>query len=205
MAVVIPIIVTILGLGAVVGTVIFNVYLSNKEQKLTARPNMPFIEIHSQLRKSIIGYSRGVVESQTPRPNGTVLLKIYPDDVVQGENVKRPDVKYLVVHKDYIKRFAEGEMYPKRQAIIILPKNGMDLPIGLLNTDFGKILEKEGQLAYLKQVMGATWQPTHQAIKEAMEEYAMGEVSKSDLRRLKNLNEREKTTGTQEVKTEDKK
>ena len=205
MGVVIPILVGVFGVIAFVIFIIYNAYLNSKDKKFVTRPNMPFIEFESELRKSIIGYGRGVVESQISKPNNTVLFKIYPDDVLQGEDVKRPDFKEIIIHKSYIKRYAEGEKYPKRQAIVILPFDRSDLPESQIDTLKGKYLEEEGQNAFAKQLVGVAFKNNREAIIEAMKEYAFGEISKVDQKRLKDMAEKEKQIINTVEKPEEKK
>lgn len=206
MSAVVPIILSILLVIAFVIFIIVNSYFIGKEKKYVARPNMPFIEINSEIRKAIIGYGRGIVEEQIPKPNGTWYFKILPDDVLQGEEVKRPDFKELIVGKDYVKRYAEGEAYPRRQLIEILPLNRLDLPERMRGSNKGDILEEEGENAFIKQLMGTAMSNNREAIVETFKEYAMGEISKTDQRRLKELSQKEKQIlGIDEKSGEEKK
>jgi len=205
MSVVVPILVSVFGVIGFVIFLVYNSYLNSKEKKVVARPNMPFIEINSEIRKSIVGYSRGVVGLQTPKPNGTILLKIYPDDVEQGEDIKRPDFRELIVHKDYIRRHSEGEAYPKRQLVEILPFDNLDLPERMRGTEKGKKLEEEGQKALTKQLMGMGFKNNRDALLEAFKEYAFGEISEADQKRLKDLSKKERQIqGIEERKDESK-
>ncbi len=196
-------IVTIItGTLVLAGTVIYNVRLSSKEQKVVARPNMPIIKIQSEELKSIVGYAEGVVENQRKAPNGVTVFKIYPSDVLQGEDVERPDFKLLAVKNEFLDYFAEGTILPKRQCIVVLPKHKLDLPKRMRDSLEGKYYTKESIKSYMESLVGKAIPNMQKSVKEVFDEYALGELSTSELRRRKENLEKEKPP---EPKVEEKK
>lgn len=193
MGVVIPIITSVLGVIAFVVYLVIRSHQISEEKKLVGRPNMPFIEIQSNKRKSFLqGYGRGVIDKQEPRPNGTWYIKFLPDDVVQGENVESPDFKEIIVNKNYIDRSAEGENYARRSCVTILPFDNADLPKKFRGTEKGKYLEAEGLKAFATELIGNSLKVNKDAVFEAMKDFAFGDISKADQKRIKELSKKEK-------------
>jgi len=185
----IGIIVTFFGVIFTIAFTIYMVVSSKTLKKIKVKPNSDLIEIKSDLRASIVdSYKRGIIKTKLKRPNGTYFFEFYPTDVEQGAEVQRPDSKYLVVKKEFVKFNADG----RRIIITILPRSVYDLPEDLRNTSEGDFLTKEGQKAWLLATHSKMMTAGDEAMEEIIKETTRLGLSKKAIASVKEDAERSK-------------
>lgn len=190
----------VLGFIGLVITIIILVVLNSKESKINVTPNQPQLLIYSRvIRSQTDSYWRGTIKTQKERPNGTTFIEFFPDDVEQGDQVPRPDMKWCVVKTEFIKRMASGDISGRRQQVIILPRSLFDLPQDMSETMVGKSLTKEGQLSYIKSTVGKYISEGDEAIAQALIELSRVGVTKQALLSIKEkANQMNKTSTTED-------
>lgn len=182
-----PAFTTIVGLIVSVVTVIVIIKINKATAKIDVMPNSPKIDVKTR-REFTDGYVSGIVKCAIPRKNKTVYFEFYPDDIEQGENVKKPEIQRLVVGRQFLKFYAKGELSSRRDLIQVLSRNPTDLPEKMRETDEGKYLTKEAQLSYLERTFGKAIQAGDEAITEIMSDFARGQMTRSALAQLKEEN-----------------
>lgn len=187
------IILSFFGFVVLIIGIIITVKLHKDEGRLDLRINAPLLEIKAERIKPFTnGYADGKVKTQLPRKNGLTYVEFYPEDVEQGETIKRPDLQRFCVREEFIRRNAEGQHGARRQKIVILPRDKKDLPKDLRNTLIGDELTKEGQLAWLESTFKQAIPSGDEAIAEMMKNYARGEISKDVLARWEEIRKKER-------------
>lgn len=177
----------IFGLLFVIATAIILVKLSKGIKKINVRPNAPKLEINSLSKTAFTeGYARGTIKSQKRCKNDCTRIEFFPEDVEQGENIERPDIKCFVVKDTFIKRYAEGESgSARRQIIEILPRSNKDLPEQKRGTEEGNRLTRDGQKAWIEAMAGKMITAGDEAIGEMLTDYARGGISKASFEQMK--------------------
>lgn len=189
---VLPTVVGIIMLALVVFVIIIMVYLNRLTARINVMPNMPIIDV--TMRKQFTeGYSLGLVKSQLPRKNGTILFEFYPLDAEQGDDERgnplpRPSIQSVVVAKQYVKRLARGDGAARREVIKVLSRDPTDIPVTMRETDEGEWLKKEGQKGWLEKTFGTMIPQGDEAIHEVMRSYARGNLSRAALAQIKEEN-----------------
>lgn len=152
------------------------------------------------------GYCLGVTKTQLPRKNKTTLFEFYPLDVEQGEDIPRPKLKSVVVKDEYIKRFAKGELSSTREIIFLISRNPIDYPDKMNETIEGGWMKKEGQLGFLKSLLGEAIPQTSASMKAIMNEFAGGEMTAVEIARMREVNQkyREMSLGNENQEKMDK-
>lgn len=175
--------VIISGTLAIAGTIIWVVYLNKHTAKIEIEKNASFIDATTRTAFTE-GYSFGLIKKEIPRKNDTVYIEFYPMDSLQGENQPRPDIQSLVVAKAMLRRFPKGEISSRREVVKVLTRNKSDLPKAMRDTDEGKYLSTQGQLAHLERTFGKGITAGDDAINEAMSEWSRGNISRNVLAQL---------------------
>jgi len=182
------IILSILGIIAVVVSVIVKLKQNKDIQKIEVTANQPMCFNFTKSRRAFTGgYSLGVVKKQLPRKNGTTYFEFFPLDVEQGENLPRPDLQRIVINEDYIKRFSRGEISPCRELIFFTSRDPTDYPDKMQDTTEGKWMTKEGQLGFLKSMLGKAIPQTSSAMASLMNEFAGGEMTVAEIAKMREL------------------
>lgn len=171
-----------LGFVGLIAFIIYMAYQTKQERKIKVRPNSPLIEIESSLRRSLCdSYKKGIVKNQLKRPNGTTFIEFYAFDVEQGIDIARPDLKWIVVKDEYIKRNAEG----RRVEITILPLNKLDMPQEKRDTLEGKYLEGESLKAFVISQIGKSIKVGDEAISEIMQNLSRTGLTKYQMESIR--------------------
>ena len=179
----------VLGIIAIVVTVIISMRMRHATSKIDVSPNSP--QCYNFGRTQFTeGYFLGVLKTQLPRKNGCTYIEYYPIDVEQGENKPRPPIQSMVVKNEFIKRLARGDLSSRREQIFFVSRNPADIPEKLRDTEEGKWLKKEGQKAWILSTFGESIPAGDEAIAEAMVDYARGEIPKSTLAQIKEANKK---------------
>lgn len=155
----------ILGLLVVTGVVIYARYSSKSISKIDVRPNAPIV--YNPCRTQFTdGYAYGFLKAQIPCKNGCTRVEIYPLDVEEGENKKRPVPQAVIVKSELVKRQPMGEPSTRREIINLISKNIMDYPVSMRGTPETDWMTKEGQKAWLQSAFGDFTQNGDDAFKE---------------------------------------
>lgn len=162
-----------LGFLLIVITIGVIVYLTTKTRHLDIPLNAPLVRIYG-LEGFTDGYVEGVMKSQKPRRNKTVLVEFYPVDIEQGWNRPKAEVQSLIVHKEFIRREAKGDNSSRREIISIFTRDPSLISKKIRNTELGKELTKDGQLAHITRTFGEMIPAGDEAIAEGMKNYARG-------------------------------
>jgi hypothetical protein len=163
MGVFLPILVSVLGVGAVVGVVIWSVKNKANLIKLDIRENAPFIKIDKSRRMFTNGYAFGLIKDMIPCKNGTTRIEFYPIDFKQGENKKRPLLQVLIVKNEYLKIDQDRRF---RIEYYTVGRLKTDIPENLRDTDIGIEFSKESQKAFLQETFGNFIKNGYDAIAE---------------------------------------
>lgn len=177
------------GFFALIGFIIIKLKSNKDIQKTPVTANMPKIEIWGR-SKFTNGYCMGTLKSQLPRKNGTTLIEFYPDDVEQGENIERPTIQSVIVKDEFIKRLGRGNPSSRREIIIIVSRNPVDYPEQIRNTLMGDYLTKEGQLGFIRSIVGKAIPRGDEALEEHMREQSRTGMIKSTFAELKEANKK---------------
>ena len=167
--------------------VLVYIKLNKSIQKIEVTPNQPII-VNWARTQFTNGYFLGILKKQIPRKNKTTLFEFYAFDVEQGENIPRPTIQSVVVGDKYIKRSSSGKPSSYREIIQLVGRNPDDLPEEMRDTLEGEWLTKEGQKAWILSTFGKQIQSGDEAIAEAMNDYARGNIAKGTLATLKEEN-----------------
>jgi len=178
------IILSIIGTIATVVYIIIKVKTNKDVQKLDVTANQPLC-FNMPRRAFTEGYNLGVVKSQLPRKNGTTLFEFYPIDVEQGESVPRPHLQSVVVKNEYIKSLGRGETGSRRELIFLTGRNPLDYPEKMRDTTEGKWMTKEGQLGFMKSLLGDAIPNSSEAMTAIMKEFHGGEMSATEFAKIK--------------------
>jgi hypothetical protein len=181
------IILSIIGIIAIVVTVITRSFLMNKVVKIEVSANMPLVE-NDYRTEFTEGYSIGTIKSQVLCPNDTYRIEYFPIDVEQGEGVPRPPLQTVIVNKEMAKRFARGKLSGRRERVKLITRDSSKVPEEMKDTTEGKWQTKEGQLGYLKSTFGKMVSEGDEAIAEAMRTYARGQATKTALASIREEN-----------------
>jgi hypothetical protein len=181
MGVFLPILVSVLGVGAVVGVVIWSVRNKANLIKLDIRENAPFIEIDNSRLRFTNGYAKGLVKSKMPCKNGTTRIEFYPIDFEQGENKKRPPLVPLIVKDEYLKP-KDGNY---RQELRTVGRLKTDIQENLRDTDIGIEFSKESQKAFLQETFGNFTKNGYDAIAEMITETSSLGMTKKTIEEMK--------------------
>ena len=181
MGVFLPILVSVLGVGAVVGVVIWSVRNKANLIKLDIRENAPFIEIDNSRLRFTNGYAKGLVKSKMPCKNGTTRIEFYPIDFEQGENKKRPPLVPLIVKDEYLKP-KDGNY---RQELRTVGRLKTDIQENLRDTDIGIEFSKESQKAFLQETFGNFTKNGYDAIAEMITETSSLGMTKKTIEEIR--------------------
>lgn len=189
-----------------VTAIIFVYKMSVKAAKIDVPLNAPLINCETR-KQFTNGYTDGLLKRILPRKNGTFLIEFYPIDGEQGENKPKPELQSFIVHKSMVQFHARGESSARRDKILILPRSPTDLPEKMRETDYGKWMTAQGQLAWLQKTFGPSIPAGDEAIANAMLEFARGNISAAQFAQLKemfsemrNLNNAQKPTEPEKEK-----
>jgi len=184
---IIQIISSILGIFVIVGVSIVMWKTGKERAKIDIEPNMPMCENLCRTEFTD-GYAEGIVKTQLPRKNGCFLIEYYPIDTEQGEGKPRPNIQSMIVRKEFIKRLPRGSPSARREIIKFIGRSPADMPELMRETDEGKWMTKQGQLAFLQRTFGTAIPSGDEAIAEAMKSYARGQIPKNILQQIKEEN-----------------
>ena len=193
----------IFGILFLIGFTIIKLKANKDIQKLDVTANMPLIE-NSCRKEFTNGYYSGTIKSQLPRKNGTTLIEFYPNDVEQGENIERPALQSVIVKNEYIKRFAKGELSSRREVVILVGRNPADYPIKMQDTTKGEWMTKEGQLGFIRSIVGKAIPRGDEALEEHLKEQSRTGITKSTFAQLKEANKKFRELQNTEEKPEEK-
>lgn len=174
--VVLQIIGTIIGIIILIIAIIFWIVTRKSISQIKVLPNSSFIEIDNSRTRFTNGYAFGILKKMLPRKNKTFYIEFYPIDVLQGENIERPEIQKLIVAKEFIK-------YPKKSArrnvIQTIARNPMDIPDELRESIEGKKLIEQGQLAQIEKIFSETIPDGDEKVKNILTESyrGLGKVS----------------------------
>ncbi len=184
---ILPIFTIFFGLIFVAITFVVVYKLNKAGMKIDVSQNAPIIDVTTR-RQFTEGYSMGIVKSELPRKNGTILFEFYPLDNKQGENEPKPELQSVVIAKEMVKRLARGENSSRREIIKILARNPTDIPEKMRVTDEGDWMKKEGQLAHLTKTFGLAIPAGDEAIADAMNEFARGNIVRATMAKMREEN-----------------
>jgi hypothetical protein len=201
---ILPLIASFLGIIGLTGSIIFGVKINKNISKYNMLPNAPMIDVTTR-RQFTNGYTEGIVKTQLPRKNGTIYYEFYPTDVEQGENVEKPEIQRVVIKKELKKVIPRGEGSSRREKIIVNSRDIRELPEQMRDTDKGKWMHKEGQLAHIEGVFGEAIRSGDEAIAEAMRMYARGNISRNALAQVRESSSEVGKLNINQEKPEEKK
>ncbi|MBU0958143.1 MAG: hypothetical protein KKF56_05030 [Nanoarchaeota archaeon] len=179
----------IFGTMVITGTGIALIKLRQARGRIEVTANQPLCENLCRTEFTD-GYGLGIVTQQLPRKNGTTFIEYIPLDIEQGEEIPQPPKQSLIVKDEFIKRLARGEGFSRREYMKFVARSKVDLPEKMRDTDEGRWETKEGQLAHIQNVFGQGIISGDEAIAEAMKQYARGQIPKSTLAQIKEINEK---------------
>lgn len=181
---IIQLIFSIIGIIILIVTSIIIYVTRSSGKKIDVLPNMPFIFIDNSRTKFTEGYFLGLLKRMLPRRNKTFYIEFFPIDVLQGENIPRPEIQSLIVAKEFVKPLSIGKKSFRRQVIITVPRSKLDIPEELRNTSEGDFESVEGQKAFLEQVIGKMIESGDEAIGKQVEDSRRGNLSKQTIKQL---------------------
>jgi len=165
------VILTILGILAVVGFIIYQIVISNKEGKIKGvRENAPRFKNFARCGFTN-GYFEGIVLKDILRKNDCHYFEIYPTDVETGEGKKKPRIQNVVYHKDNLRRFPRGSLSSETEQIFGIGNSQAEVPDELIDTSLGKWLGKEGELSFLKKTVGQTIPKAQETLSSVMSDW----------------------------------
>jgi len=150
MGYILPVFSVIFGVILVGITTFVSIKINKGTSKIDISPNAPIIDMTAR-RQFTEGYKHGFVKSERLCKNGTIRFEVYPYDIEQGENKPKPNLQRFIVAKEFVKRLPR-EAGSKREEVLILPRTISDLPEAMRDTEKGKWLSKQGQLAHLERL-----------------------------------------------------
>lgn len=175
----------VFGILGFIAVILFSIIYANMKKvgkRIDVEPNMPLLRFLDTERTAFTdGYSSGIVKTQKPNKNGTILIEFYPDDVKQTMLSPRSDIQSFIVDKNSVLREEVGGLSARRTIIFILPRNLSYVPKCLQRTNIGKELDVQGTLSFIKSTFGESTKTGDEAIKKGMEYYARGDVPKATL------------------------
>lgn len=183
---VMPTLTILIGLGVFTVIAIIQIRQLGASRKIDVKENAPYIKLNSR-RKFAKGYGFGIVKSQEECKNGVIRFEFFPMDYTQGENIKRPDMIPIVCNKNFVKRYASGELW-NRELIELIDRFPHEMPDKQRQTPEGQEMAKEGQKAFLKEVFGTWTKEGDDALFEAIVEDSRVGLTKMSLAKLKELN-----------------
>lgn len=139
---------SIIGIIMLIVTTVFWIVTRKSEKSINVIPNSPLIEVDNSRTRFTNGYSFGILKKKLPRKNKTFYIEFYPIDVIQGENVERPEIQRLIVANEFIKSPKKSS---RRQIIQTISRNPVDIPEELRDTIIGKQLEEQGKEAFIEK------------------------------------------------------
>lgn len=196
------IVILILIISLVTGIILFITRLRGKQ--IDVLPNMPFVEIDPSRVKFTNGYSKGILRRLLPRKNDTFFLEFYPTDILQGENVPRPEIQSLIVSKEFLKTLSHTDTGSRRIIIKTLVRSKLDLPEKMRDTVEGDFESKEGQKAYLEQTLSNMIPAGDEAIAEITKQFARGQLSKIFINQLQETAKMNSKINQEDKKPQDK-
>ncbi len=169
-------------IGLVTGVILFVTRVRGKQ--IDVLPNMPFVMIDNSRIKFTEGYFLGLLKSLIPRMNDTYFLEFYPIDIIQGENVPRPEIQSLIIAKEFLKPLSLGDKSTRRQVLVTIARSKSDLPEKMRNTLEGNFETMEGQKAFLEQTFGKVIPAGDEAISELLIQFSRGNLNKLFINQL---------------------
>lgn len=163
------------------------IWLLREGRKITIQPNASIIHCHTR-KQFTNGYVEGLIKTQLLRKNGLTFFEFYPTDSEQGEGIPLPELQSFVADENMVRRFPKGELSSNREIVKILPRSPADIPKNMRDTDEGKWMTKEGQLAHLQTTFGKAIPAGDEAINEQMNDWARGEISRGTMAQIKEEN-----------------
>jgi hypothetical protein len=168
----------ILGLLAIGITFIVIYATRDKSKDIKLKPNMP--KVYNLARREFTeGYTEGLLLKQIPRKNGCTLIEFFPTDIDQLDKKEEIRIQAIVVNSGCVKHLSRGEGSSRRENVYLVARSNANLPLKMQDTEEGKWMTKEGQLAWINKTFGQMIQHGDEAIAEAMKEYARGEIPKN--------------------------
>lgn len=178
-AFILELILFILGFIFVVIIVIVSIMLSKDIKKIDVTPNQPLLEIKRKTIKGVVeGYTFGIIKTQRQNKNGTHFIEFYPWDVEQGDIAPRPEIKSFVCADYLMKRSVKGDASDRREIITIIPRHKIESPEYMQGTYTEDWMTKEGQLGFIKSIIGEAITGGDEAIAEAMKHFSRGNIAK---------------------------
>jgi hypothetical protein len=175
---------SILGIIILIVTGIIIYVTRSSGKKIDVLPNMPFIFIDNSRTRFTEGYFSGLLKRMLPRRNKTFYIEFFPTDVLQGENIPRPEIQSLIVGKEFVKSLSIGKKSFRRQVIMTVSRSKLDIPEELRNTSEGDFESVEGQKAFLEQIIGKMIESGDEAISKQVEDSRRGNLSKQTIKQL---------------------
>lgn len=137
----------VIGVIILILAIIFWIITRKSEKNINVLPNSSFIEIDKSRIRFTSSHELGIIKKMFLRKNKTWYIEFYPTDVVQGENVERPEIQRLIVAKEFLKQ----RDTVRRRRFITIARSLADIPEELRNTQIGKELAEEGQNAFIEK------------------------------------------------------
>lgn len=175
----------IFGTIFVIGLIIFLVSKYQTLKKADVTANKPLLEIDPSRTRFTDGYSELNIKTQRVNKNGTILFEGYPKDVEQGDLMPRPRLKSIVVKKEFIVRFPQGDWSERREKIKTIPRSKADLPTQMRETLIGRWYSREGQRAFIEKTITKMIPSGDEAIGDSMTTFNRGNVARPTIEAMK--------------------
>lgn len=162
------------------------IYVTRRRGKdIDVLPNTPHTELDPSRISWTEGYSRGILKSLVLKPNGCFKLEFFPTDITQGDNVQRPGIQKVIIAKESLGVFSQGELSDRRQIIKTFARSKLDLPERMRNTLEGDFESIEGQKAFLLRTLGKVVPSGDEALGQIATEINRGHLDKVFINKIK--------------------